>query len=175
LEQLMERSVSRFTLLDVPLVHGENTLAALFGGLSRITTLPVRHAGHDLAASLRGAFLQRGGSFTTQAEGTVPPDGALQTSDSLARWFARTEASRLGLTDPAAASALAAAHQIVSPWSGAVVLERADDYAKHGLQQSSASVSQQIPAIPEPSGVLLMMLSAIPFLLRRRRACLCAR
>jgi hypothetical protein len=56
-----------------------------------------------------------------------------------------------------------------------VVLERADDYAKHGLQQSSASVSQQIPAIPEPSGVLLMMLSAIPFLLRRRRACLCAR
>ncbi len=111
----------------------------------------------------------------TLPEASNPPEGAVKTNDSLARWFARTEASRLALTDPPAASALAAAHQIVSPWSGAVVLERADDYAKHGLQQSSASVSQQIPAIPEPSGVVLMMLSAVPFLLRRRRDCLCAR
>ncbi len=175
LEQLLERSVAPFTLMDVPLVMGENTLAPVFAALPRIHTLPVRHAGPDLAGSLRAALQQRGGTFITLPEGSNPPEGAVKTKDTLARWFARTEASRLALSDPPAASALAAAHQIVSPWSGAVVLERADDYAKHGLQQSSASVSQQIPAIPEPSGVVLMMLSAVPFILRRRRDCLCAR
>ena len=169
LEQLLERSVAPFTLVDVPLVPGENTLGPAFAGLSRITALPVRHAGSDLAASLRAAFQQRGGTFTTQTEGTDPPDGAIKTSDSLARWFARIEASRLALTNPAAASAMAASHQIVSPWSGAVVLERATDYAQHGLTQSNAAVSQQIPVIPEPSSVLLLLFSVSHFLLRRRR------
>ena len=98
-----------------------------------------------------------------------PPEGAVKTSDSLARWFARLEASRLALTDSAAASAMASSHQIVSPWSGAVVLERTKDYAQHGRQQSDVSVSQQIPAIPEPSGVVLLLFSASHFLLRRRR------
>ena len=155
--------------MDVPLAPGENSLAPAFAGLTRITTIPVRHTGPDLAASLRAAFQQRGGVFTTLAEDTAPPEGAVKTSDSLARWFARTEASRLALTDPAAASVMAASHQIVSPWSGAVVLERASDYAQHGLHQSNAKVAQLIPVIPEPSGVLLLLLSASHFLLRRGR------
>ena len=170
LEQLLERSVAPFTLVDVPLAPGENSLGRAFAGLGRITTIPVRHAGPDLAASLRAAFQQRGGSFTTLAEGSAPPEGAIKTGDSLARWFARAEATRLARTDPAAASAMAASHQIVSPWSGAVVLERSTDYAQHGLTQSNAAVSQQIPVIPEPSGVLLLMFSASHFLLRRKRS-----
>lgn len=169
LEQLMERSVARCTLIDVPLLPGENTLSPLFATYPRITTVPVRHAGSDLAASLHAALRQPGGSFLTQAADSNPPEGAVRTNDALARWFARTEASRLGLTDSPAASAIAASHQIVSPWSGAVVLERASDYAQHGLEQSLVSVSQQIPVIPEPSGVILMLLSAVPFLLRRQR------
>ena len=174
LEQLMERSVARFTLLDVPLVPGENTLSPLFASPARITTLPVRHAGNDPAASLLAALQQRGSSFTRLAAGNAPPEGAVKTSDSLARWFARLEASRLALTDSAAASAMAASHQIVSPWSGAVVLERTKDYAQHGLRQSDVSVSQQIPAIPEPSGVVLLLFSASHFLLRRQRVRSCA-
>jgi hypothetical protein len=130
--------------------------------------LPVRHEA-DLALSIRNAFQQRGGTFSTLPEGSTPPIGAVKTSDTLARWFARQEATRLGLKNPAAASAMATSHQIVSLWSGAVVLERTEDYKKHGLTQSTASVSQQIPVIPEPSGVLLLLLSTIPFLTRRHR------
>ena len=100
---------------------------------------------------------------------------AIKTSDSLARWFARSEAIRLSLIDPAVASAMATSHQIVSPWSGAVVLQRATDYSQHGLTQSNAAVSQQIPVLPEPSGVLLLLFSASNFLLRRKRVLWCAR
>ena len=169
LEQLLERSVAPFTLADVPLVQGENNLSTVFAALPRITVLPVRHEA-DLALTIRNAFQQRGGTFRTLPEGSATPVGAVKTSDTLARWFARQEATRLSRNDPAAASAIAAAHQIVSPWSGAVVLERAEDYHKHGLTQSSASVGQQIPVIPEPSGVLLILFSTLPVLLRRRRA-----
>lgn len=155
--------------MDVPLVPGENPLSSLFAAVPRITCVPVRHSGADLSASIRSGFQQRGGSFNTLAEGTPPPDGAVKASDSLARWFARHEASRLALTDDAAASALAASHQIVSPWSGAVVLEKASDYDQHGLKQADASVAQQIPVVPEPSGVVLILLSSLPLLLGRRR------
>jgi hypothetical protein len=170
LEQLLDRSPAPFTVVDVPLVPGENNLSPLLAAQPRITILPVRHAGADLAGSLTAAFQQRCGTFTTLPEGTAAPEGSVKTSDTLARWFARTEATRLALTDPAAASAIAASHQIVSPWSGAVVLERATDYSQHGLTQSKASVSQQVPVIPEPSGVLLMLFSVLPLMLRRRRA-----
>ncbi len=169
MDQLLERSVARFTLMDVPLVPGENVLSPLFANRPRITTVPVRHGGLDLTASLVAALQQPGGTFTAMAADAILPEGAVKTSDSLARWYARTETGRLALSDPASASAFAAAHQIVSPWSGAVVLERTSDYAQHGLQQSDAAVSQQIPLIPEPSGVLLLLLSAGHFLLRRRR------
>lgn len=169
LEQMLERSVAPFTLVDVPLAAGENRLGPIFANHPRINLLPVRHAGESLSDSLRSAFQQPAGTFTVLPDSAAPPEGAVKTSDALARWFARTEAARLALTNPAAASALAASHQIVSPWSGAVVLERSSDYAQHGLEQSNASSSQQVPVVPEPFGVLLLLLSASHFLLRRRR------
>ncbi|MES2709021.1 MAG: VIT domain-containing protein [Verrucomicrobiota bacterium] len=180
MDQLLQRSVSAMTLMDVPVIPGENRISAAFSGRDHLTVLPVRHAGGqgqgkdggagDLAASLQAACRQRGGKFTTQAAGTAPPEGAVRTDDSLARWRACLEAFRLGSGNPAAASALAASHQIVTPWSGAVVLERSEDYARNGLTQSDVAMAQQIPSIPEPSGVLLLLMSAGHFLFRRRRS-----
>lgn len=169
LDQVLDRSVSPFTLIDLPLVPGENAVSSLFSGRPRIAVQQVRLDEAGLPASLNAGWQIPGGTFRTLPAGTAPPEGAVKTSDTLARWFARTEASRLALTDPAAASNMAASHQIVSPWSGAVVLERASDYAQHGLQQADANVAQPVPVIPEPSGVLLLLLSASHFLLRRRR------
>ena len=169
LEQLLERSLSPFTLIDLPLAPGTNSYSQMFSGQSRIQSIPARHDGADLTATLQSAFLQRSGKFTTLPADTTPPPDARRVGDTLARWYARTEASRLGLTDLVAASSLAASHQIVSPWSGAVVLERATDYDKFGLKQSESSTSQKIPTVPEPSGTLLIFITASHFLLRRRR------
>lgn len=169
LEQILDRSPASPLLLDLPLIPGQNNFSRLLANAPRLRTLAVRHEGQDLAASIRAALTQRAPEFSVLPAGTAPPEGAVKTSDSLARWYARREAARLSLTNPAAASALAASHQIVSPWSGAVVLERASDYTKNGLTQSNAAVSQQVPVIPEPSGVALLLLSATHLLLRRRR------
>lgn len=171
-DQLLQRSVSELTLLDVPLIPGENSLSGAFAGQQRLHVVPVRHAAESgsLADAIGAAFRQRGGSFMTMAAGSPVPEGAVRTGDSLARWMARQEATRLaGKGKENEASTMASSHQIVSPWSGAVVLERAEDYSRNGLRQSEVAVSQQIPSIPEPSGVLLLLMSAGHFLLRRRR------
>jgi hypothetical protein len=93
----------------------------------------------------------------------------VEVSDSVARWRAMLEAYRLAPGDPAAAGLLAAKHQVVTPWSGAVVLERAGDYKENGLEQSSGKVAQAMPIVPEPSSALLCA-SALLILTRRRRA-----
>lgn len=179
LNQLLDRGASPLTVVDLAVSAGEDRISPALIGRSRIQVLSARaptqttggdENGKGLADALEGAFRQRGGTFSTLAAGTPPPDGAVRVSDGLARWMAREEAFRLGLEHPAEASVMAATHQIVTPWSGAVVLEKAEDYTKNNLTQADAANAQVVPTIPEPSGALLALLSASHFLFRRRRA-----
>jgi hypothetical protein len=62
---------------------------------------------------------------------------------------------------------MAAQHQLVTPVSGAVVLENAQQYRETGLSPVNP---QTVPAIPEPTtGVLLVMGILISWFWRRRR------
>lgn len=171
LEQLLERGVTPVTVVDVPLIPGENRLSPHFSARERIRLISVRPGaeGTTVGSVVESAFSARGVQFSAQPAESPAPEGAVKVRDSLARWYARLETSRLGLRNAAEASALAASRQIVTPWSGAVVLERSEDYARNGLEQADVSVSQQVPVIPEPSSALLMILSAGPWLFRRRR------
>ncbi|MDB6133388.1 MAG: hypothetical protein JWM59_1631 [Verrucomicrobiales bacterium] len=175
LNQLLERGVTPVTVVDAPLVPGENRLGRLLvflSGHERIRMIPVRTGAENtaLAGLLENAFAQRGGTFTAQTADAPLPEGAARVQDSLARWRARLETSRLGLRSAEQASAFASSRQLVTPWSGAVVLERSEDYKRTGLEQADVSVSQQVPVIPEPSSALLLFLSAGHWLFRRRRS-----
>ncbi len=101
-----------------------------------------------------------------------PPGDGVKVSDQLARHaaFAETLAAfHAGAPDPHAIAAKAARHQVVTPYSGAVVLERQDQYTRHGLQQVDVSSVPTVPVIPEP-GVLWMVAAGLALALRRRRA-----
>jgi hypothetical protein len=64
------------------------------------------------------------------------------------------------------AVALAASHQLVTPLSGAVVLETAQQYAQQGLTPADPT---SVPAIPEPGTRSLLALGLAVLLFRPRR------
>ncbi len=83
-----------------------------------------------------------------------------ETSDHLARLWASDEVTRIlamrdmSLTDEA--MTLAARYQLVTPVTGAVVLETADQYRASGLEPVNAGT---VPTIPEPGMVALLIVA----------------
>jgi hypothetical protein len=72
---------------------------------------------------------------------------------------------------PEAQAQKAAQHQLVTPYSGAVVLETQAQYDRAGLKPVDGSTTPQIPTTgaPEPSRTLLLMLGLALMVNRRRR------
>lgn len=106
--------------------------------------------------------------FVRTSEKSVPALDApnvKETSAHLARLWANDEVGRLiaGREKDATEKAIgvAAQYQLVTPVSGAVVLETAEQYARSGLQPVDAGT---VPTIPEPEMVLLIAVVAAIFL-----------
>lgn len=98
------------------------------------------------------------------------PDGlpGQRVSDHLARLWASAQVESSAPMETR--SAIGARYQLVTPVSGAVVLETAAQYAANGLTPGDPSASPQVPAIPEPASALLILLTVTAVSLRRRRA-----
>jgi hypothetical protein len=95
-----------------------------------------------------------------------------QTSTHLARLWARDEVSRLIHAQPASrerAIEIAARYQLVTPVTGAVVLETQQQYDAAGLTPVPPGT---VPTIPEPEEWALMavVLATLLFMVRRRVA-----
>jgi len=90
---------------------------------------------------------------------------AMETSDHLARLWANEEVTRiLAVRDPtlhSAAVSLASRYQLVTPVTGAVVLETAQQYSASGLTPVDPGT---VPTIPEPEMVVLLIIVAAIFL-----------
>ena len=90
---------------------------------------------------------------------------AMETSDHLARLWADEEVTRiLAVRDPtlhSAAVSLASRYQLVTPVTGAVVLETAQQYSASGLTPVDPGT---VPTIPEPEMVVLLIIVAGIFL-----------
>ncbi len=126
----------------------------------------------DLIQSLSADQQHR--TFTRTAlnsETAACEGGAKETDLHLARLWALDEVRRLrGERKPDEAVQLAARYQLVTPISGAVVLENQQQYQQTGLEPVSA---QSVPSIPEPTASSLLVLGATALCLwriRRRRA-----
>jgi hypothetical protein len=106
--------------------------------------------------------------------GEEAPEGQ-QTSTHLARLWARDEVARilaLGRENQQdEARKLAVAHQLVTGVSGAVVLERKEQYAEAGLNPVEPGT---VPTVPEPETWLMLAMACgllvVVALRRRRRA-----
>jgi Vault protein inter-alpha-trypsin domain len=107
---------------------------------------------------------------------TSPVDGltpaAAKGSDHIARLWARDRVLELmsadAKTNRPAALALAVQHRLITPISGAVVLEAQQQYDEARLTPVSQAT---VPTVPEPHewALLLMACAAMIWLMRRRR------
>jgi hypothetical protein len=165
--QLLERGTHRPVIYDLEMVSGPNRLAEKLGKAGVLERGPTLF---DARAEL-GAFLGelRNGGISETSEwkryaNSSEPEGE-KVWDHLARIWAMGISES---TDPNRAK-IAAKYQLVTPVSGAVVLETMEQFKEHGLEPVDANAAPSIPGVPEPSSSLMLMLAATAALLRRRR------
>ena len=173
LEQIMERSVTPPVLHACALVRGPNRLLER---LHRHRALqPSGRCANEteLLSHMRRITGQTARRRLEIARQEAQPAGE-RVWDHLARLGVFQEvlaASQGPLPDPAPMSLLAASYQLVTPLSGAVVLETEEQYKRAGLEPVDPNSTPQIPRIivPEPSRLLLLFLACSLMLCRRRR------
>lgn len=166
LVQQIERG--NVTIYDLAVCRGPNRLVEQFGRLGCMKTAPRTGTVGDV---LRDLILRLTGqaevfSFDRERlEGETPKTP--ESTSHLARLWAAGEVdalARSGKSDQRAeAVKLAAAYQLVTPVSGAVVLENKQQYDESGLKPVDP---ESVPDLPEPA-TWILLLTALPLLLWR--------
>lgn len=166
LEQLGERAASLPRLLLYQVAPGPQRVLAGSAWAERAETVTASGAvERDLSGVIRALLTAEPRLRATRVTGA----GATEGSPHIARLWAAEEIERLdaaGKRD--AAIALAARARVITPVSGAVVLETDADYTRNGLAVPEAG---DVPTVPEPEiwALLLIALLAAGWFFWRRR------
>jgi hypothetical protein len=167
LRQRWERRPYGPTLYSVQITSGSDQIEKKLDGIDEVKSVARTSA---LEADLHILFARLTGKVKTyewvrsskKFEAQLDLRNAGQTSDHLARLWANDEVTRIlaardeSLND--AATKLAVRYQLVTPVSGAVVLETAEQYRAAGLQPVDAG---SVPTIPEPEMVILLAVAGL--------------
>jgi hypothetical protein len=169
-------SVDTLKLYDLHLETGRNVVASqleTFHCTDRIPTFG--NAKKDLerlGARLSGTTTMYQYRRSRVLPGSGEPKGT-HASPHLARLWANGEIRRLAASDNSEdrtnAVVMAKSYQLVTPVSGAVVLETKEQYDESGLEPVSPDSVPTIVTVPEPSTWALMIIGAIVLLLARAR------
>jgi hypothetical protein len=161
LAQRWERRPDGPALYDVQVSNGPNRITEKLDDIQAIKSVPRLE---DLGSNLERLFSSWVDDFLSLRrerleQYSVPATTIKPTSRHLARLWARDEVLRL-LADKKRDEAikLAAAYHLVTPVTGAVVLETQEQYQRAGLQPVDAN---SVPTIPEPEMWALMIVVGI--------------
>ena len=170
LMQMIERSFHKVKFCTVDLAGGPNRLLEQLQSLGAITSAGRPSHPDDLERALLKAVERKMNRYRYSTRvGGEDPEGR-KVWDQLVRWRVWEEVNR-GVAHGESRDELAkkaAKYQLVTPVSGAVVLERAEQYQSFGLDQVDLSTVPSVPGIPEPSiSILLFVASGLVW--RRRR------
>jgi len=172
LTQAAERTAYPPRLIDVQTDLGPDRVLEKLEGLRSVQPwLRTGALSNDLARlvkHLQGADTEwRLYRETIESETTAKADGAIEGELHLARLWARDEILRLKKSrEVDRAVVKAGVYQLVTPVSGAVVLETQAQFAASGLTPVPA---ETVPSVPEPSAAALLILGCAAILFRRRR------
>lgn len=177
LRQRWERRPKEPLLFDLQIRNGASLIAEKLDGISPVqAVLRLGTPAQDLErlfSNWRAHTKQMVSARTKTPRNILHKQvNAKETSAHLARLWARDEVARLLASDQQAAAAqatkLAASYQLVTPVTGAVVLETKEQYDRAGLQPVERGT---VPTIPEPEQWLLLVVVALilTWTLYRRR------
>jgi hypothetical protein len=165
--QLLERGTHRPDIYDVEMVPGPNRLSDQLGKEGFLKRGPTLFDPYEDLQKFLAGLVDGGDEFSPawrRAQGAEGLEGK-RVWDQLARSWAMERSE----SQDADKALIAAKYQLVTPVSGAVVLETMEQFKQHGLDPVDVSAAPAIPNIPEPSGAVLVVLAAMAALLRRRR------
>ena len=173
LEQRLARRGKLVRIVSVPALAAPNVLLEKVAATAAPLTTFARIGDLDTDLARLVRELREGRLVAERSSRSAAgfPSLGKRASDHLSRLWARDEVHRLlatgDLSARESAQALALAAQIVTPVSGAVVLETDAQYKANGLEASDAKNS---PVVPEPATYGLLMSGALlVFTLFRRR------
>jgi Vault protein inter-alpha-trypsin domain len=168
LRQRLERSSQSVRLVGVQVSQGPNRIAEKLDGLPQVDFAPrVGTVESHLTKRLAGldGKTRRFVFVREQVERSADATSGKQASRHIERLWARDEAVRLaGARKRDEAAKLAARNQLVTPVSGAVVLETAQQYVENNLKPADPA---SVPAIPEPGTATLLAIGIALLLLRK--------
>jgi hypothetical protein len=165
LRQQWERRPNGPRLVEMPLVNGPNRILEQLDGVPSIVSIPrLSDAANDLTF-LFAHYVSAHNNLEFKREkvkgGAFPSNTAKETSSHLARLWAHDEVMRLAGSKEKTAFAdavlVAANYRIVTPVSGAVVLQNQQQYTAAGLVPVDPA---NVPTIPEPRMWLLILVVA---------------
>jgi hypothetical protein len=152
LRQRLEHSTKFVPIYDLQLRSGPNRIAEKLDGLNSFMLIP-RFAG-SISDDLENQFQIFAGKapqfryIRERVANVSTAQAGKEVSRHIERLWARDEANRLGdARNRDAAAQLAAANQLVTPFSGAVVLETKQQYTQNNLTPANANT---VPTVPEP-------------------------
>ncbi len=165
--QLLERGTHRPVIYDVEMISGPNRLADKLGQAGVLKRGPTLF---DKESELPEYLLSllHGGSAET-AKWERRDDVADLTGRKVWDHLARIWAMEISESEAPDKALIAAKYQLVTPVSGAVVLETMAQFREHGLEPVDATAAPSIPGVPEPATWLLFVLASAGALMRRKR------
>ncbi len=170
--QLIERGTRQPVIHTVMAENGPNRLAEALQSSGALRRGPALfNPRKDFSELLRLLCMEHDEMAWNWKRSPQPPSElGNPVWDHLARhWAIESVESKRSMLPEIDKPATAAKYQLVTSVSGAVVLETMEQYKQHGLEPVSAADTPQIPGVPEPSSLLLVMISAAAMLTRRRQ------
>ncbi len=167
LRQRFERSATPPRFLELPVAAGPDRIVEKLDGLP-VDHVPRLGALRDDLSGLIAQLTGKQARFKFVREQVSAESDAMSgkaASKHVERLWARDEVRRLTRSrQREEATKLAAKEQLVTPVTGAVVLETMQQFAQHGLTPVDAST---VPAVPEPGTWALIGLGLGAFAVRR--------
>ncbi|WP_426164336.1 VIT domain-containing protein [Pseudoduganella sp. R-31] len=166
LQQRLERRASQVALYDLAVERGPNVIAQQLEGASAVASFG------NLAEDLGKLFAQwapgarRTVLLRERRSGGGMPQSS-QTSQHLVRLWAANEVAAMSAASSRKADAvsLAVRYQLVTPVTGAVVLETREQYKDAGLEPVPPG---SVPTIPEPETWAMILVATLMLAWHRR-------
>ncbi len=171
LRQRLERSGEGAVLVDVVAQDGPNRLAEGLDGVPRFINLArIGTLEEDLRRFLdQWSGRIPGFRWVTERTETDPGEGVTASRHLVRLWAAEAVEKLRSERRPAEAMALAARWQLVTPVSGAVVLETQEQFARHGLSPADPVTTPTVVPEPETWALLVVGTAALAWMMRRKK------